>query len=287
MNKPIKILVMSVGGCSENGTAKWLKKLGAKDLGTICLPKQFEENAESYRKVGFDVFIYDQDKYINEDFEYFGFKPRNCGGIGRQGIAEAVEKFGDDYILFELDDDTSSYSVRKGEHSSSIRTREQLCMMIYAFEEFYQITGIDIAGKTGATPPSGKFMSSRKIFNNFLMHKGIASNFWGFAALCSDDRRYTLYRNLIDGVPTISTELVSIAFTQNQGDRKDGNAVIYNGDYSWKKSFALKMMAPWCSVQFIKQEENRVLFREYTELSSLYPPILLSDEKGEIVGKLV
>lgn len=286
MNKPIKILVMSVGEYSGNGTAKWLEKLGAGDLATICLPKQFESNADSYRNRGLDVYVYDQDKYINEDFEYFGFKPRNCGGIGRQGIAEAVEKYGDDYILFELDDDTASYSIRKGEHSSSVKTREQLCKMIYAFEEFYQLTGIDIAGKTGATPPSGKFMSSRKIFNNFLMHKGIASNFWGFAALCSDDRRYTLYRNIIDGVPTISTELVSIAFTQNQGDRKDGNAVIYNGDYSWKKSFALKMMAPWCSVQFIKQEENRVLFREYTELSSLYPPIMLSDEKGEIVGKL-
>jgi hypothetical protein len=285
MKKPVKIFVMSVGPYHKNGTVKWLERIKAQDLAIVCLPKEFEENKESYTKRNIEVYIYDEKKYINDDFEFFGFKPRNCGGIGRQGIAEAVEKFGDKYVCFQLDDDTSSYSIRKNGKSSSIRNKESLCELIYAFEKFYQITGIDIAGVTGATPPSGKFMTSRKIFNNFLMHKGWKSNFWGFAALCSDDRRYTIYRNIIDLTPTVSTELAIIAFTQNQGDRDDGNAVIYNSDYSWKKSFALKMVAPWCSVQFIKEEENRVLFREFTKLSNLYPDISL-EENGKIVGKL-
>ena len=235
---------MSVGEYDSNGTAKWLEKIGAVDLGVIVLPKQFEENASSYKKRGFEVYIYDEKKYINEDFEFFGFKPRNCGGVGRQGIAEAVEKYGDDYICFELDDDTAGYVVKNVEKdkSTNLRDRESLIELVNAFDKFYELTGVECMGKTGATPPTGDFISNRKIFNNFIMRKGEKLNFDGFKALCSDDVRFNLYHNLLDARPMVSTELVSITFTQNQGDRKDGNAVIYNGDYSWKKSYTLKMM---------------------------------------------
>lgn len=278
---------MSVGEYSGNGTVKWLNKLGAKDLATICLPKQFEDKAESYRKNGFDVYIYDQDKYINEDFEFFGFKPRNCGGVGRQGIAEAVEKYGDDYICFELDDDTASYIVRNSDgKSTSIRSKDSLETIVRALNEFYELTGIELAGRTGATIPSDDFISNHKIFNNFVMHKGNIQNFKGFAALCSDDQRFNIHNNLLNCRPMISTNSFVITFTQNQGDRKDGNAVVYNGDYSWKKSWSLKMMAPWAVEQRIVEEENRILFRENPRPSALYPPICGCDENGEILCKL-
>ena len=288
MSKPIKVLIMSVGDYSKNGTAKWLKKIGAEDLGCVCLPKQFEENAESYRSQGLEVYIYDEKKYINKDFEFFGFKPRNCGGVGRQGIAEAVEKFGDDYICVELDDDTAGYSVKSVEKDkmTNIRDKEAFVELIEALNEFYETTGIDCMGKTGATPPSGKFIANRKIFNNFIMHKGNEMNFKGFAALCSDDQRFNIYMNLLKAKPTISTELISITFTQSQGDRKDGNAVLYNGDYSWKKSYALKMIAPWAVEQRILQETNRMLFRENYQPSRLFPPISIMDQFGNITGKV-
>lgn len=285
--KPIKVLIMSVGEYKDNGTAKWLENFGLIKEMVVVLPKQFEENADSYRKRGIEVYIYDEKKYINEDFEFFGFKPRNCGGVGRQGIAEAVEKYGDDYICVELDDDTASYGVKSVEKDKAciIRSKESFIKIIEAFERFYNETGVECMGKTGATPPSGNFISNRKIFNNFIMRKGNRLNFDGFKALCSDDYRYNLYNNLFNAKPMISTELVSITFTQNQGDRKDGNAVLYNGDYSWKKSYSLKMMMPWCVEQRIKEETNRTLFRENFRPSLFYPYISL-EENGEIVGKL-
>ena len=285
--KPIKVLVMSVGEYSKNGTAKWFVKLNAKDLLVVCLPKEFETNANSYKEKGIEVFIYDEKKYINDNVEYFGFKKRNCGGIGRQGIAEAVEKYGDDCICLELDDDTSSYNVRNADidKSCSIRNKEDLEKIIRVFDEFYNKTGIECMGKTGATPSSGDFIANRKIFNNFIMRKGNKWNFDGFKALCSDDYRYNLYNNLYNCRPMISTELVSISFTQSQGDRKDGNAVIYNGDYSWKKSYSLKMMAPWCVDQRIKEETNRILFRENFRPSLLFPPISVV-ENNNVVGEI-
>lgn len=285
--KPIKVLIMSVGKYKDNGTAKWLENFGLIKEMVVVLPKQFEENADSYRERGIEVYIYDEKKYINEDFEFFGFKPRNCGGVGRQGIAEAVEKYGDDYICVELDDDTASYGVRSVEKDKAciIRSKESFIKIIEAFEKFYNETGVECMGKTGATPPSGNFISNRKIFNNFIMRKGNRLNFDGFKALCSDDCRYNLYNNLFNAKPMISTELVSITFTQNQGDRKDGNAVLYNGDYSWKKSYSLKMMMPWCVEQRIKEETNRTLFRENFCPSLFYPYISL-EENGKIVGRL-
>lgn len=77
-----------------------------------------------------------------------------------------------------------------------------------------------------------------------------------------------------------------IAFHQNQGDRKDGNAVLYNKDCSWKKSFALKMMMPQAVAQKIIQEKNRILFRENIETAKLYPPICLGDKEGNIIGEV-
>lgn len=71
-------------------------------------------------------------------------------------------------------------------------------------------------------------------------------------------------------------------FTDNQGDRDDGNAPLYNGDCSWKKAYALHMMLPWCTPMHISKEANRVLFREYIEQSKLYPPIMLEDKNGKI-----
>lgn len=285
----IKILVMSVGPYEKNGTTKWLVKLGAEDLAVVCLPSEFEEYSESYKKRGIEVYIYNEKKYINDDFEFFGFKPRNCGGIGRQGIAEAVDKYGDEYICFELDDDTASYIVRNSKvgKSSCIEDKNSLISVLEAFSRFYSKTGIECMGKTGATPPSGEFVANHKIFNNFLMDKNDPEKGKGFAALCSDDYRYNYYRQLKNLRPMISTELVSITFRQSQGDRDDGNAVLYNGDCSWKKSYALKMMFPWCVSQRVKKESKRVLFRENILASKVFPPICISDDSGKIVGKLI
>lgn len=285
----IKILVMSVGPYSKNGTAKWLKKIDSKDLMVVVLPKEFEDNAITYTKEGIETYVYDEKRYINEDFEFFGFRPRNCGGIGRQGIAEAVDKYGDEYTCFEIDDDTSNYSVRSSMlgKNSSIRDRESLIKVLERFSEFYDTLKIECMAKTGATPPSGDFVANRKVFNNFLMDKKDKIKGKGFGALCSDDYRYNYYRQLIYGIPMISTELVNICFTQGQGDRTDGNAVLYNGDCSWKKSYSLKMMFPWCVTQRVKKETNRVLFRENILASKVFPPICVSDDNGNIVGRLI
>lgn len=288
--KPIKVLIMSVSQYNTNWTAKWFEKIGGIDHCVVCLPKQFEENADSYSKRGIETYIYDEKKYIGPKIEYFGFKPRNCGGIGRQGIAEAVEKFGDDFLCFQIDDDTSGICVRildnygdyKGIGITKWKNFEKL---VYAEEEFYQLTKIECMAKTGATPPTeGEFVANRKIFNNFIMRKGAKRNFDGFAALCSDDQRFNLYRNLIDLTPMISSSYATITFHQSQGDRTDGNAVLYNSDCSWKKSFALKMIFPQAIAQRIRKETNRILFRENILCSKIYPPICL-EENGEIVGR--
>ena len=285
----IKILVMSVGPYEKNGTARWLTKLGAEDLATICLPNEFSANADSYRDKGMEVFIYDEKKYINEDFEFFGFRPRNCGGVGRQGIAEAVDLYGDEYICFQLDDDTSTMLVREPilEKASVIKTRKDLEELIRGMYEFYKTLHIQLGAKTGATQPKNSFISNRKVFNNFLMDKKDSLKGDGFKALCSDDCRYNFYRQVMSGVPMISTELVTITFKQSQGDRNDGNAVLYNGDCSWKKSYSLKMMFPWCVQQRIKRETNRALFRENILASKVFPPICVADENGEIVGRAI
>lgn len=287
--KPIKVLVMSVGEYAKNVTVRYLERIDGKEHAVVCLPKQFEQNALSYIKRGIEVFVYDEKKYINSDFEFFGFRPRNCGGVGRQGIAEAVEKYGSDFLCFQMDDDYTCFAAySEREHRSKcIHHWDNLEKMIYAFDEFYKQTGIDIAARTGAAIPSHKpsTIVNKKIFNNFVMHRGNVLNFTGFAALCSDDQRFNIYRNLLQQTPTLSTETFDVVFAQNQGDRKDGNAVLYNSDCSWKKSFALKMMMPWAISQYVRKEQNRVLFREHIIASNLYPPLCF-EENGEIVGTI-
>lgn len=279
---------MSVGPYNANLSAKMLKKMGGEKNGVICLPRQFEDNASSYEKVGFEVFVYDEKKYINEDFEFFGFKPRNCGGVGRQGIAEAVDKYGDDFLCFQIDDDYKSFNLRREDPRKKIweiHDFNDLCLMIYAFAFFYELTGIEVAAKVGNRRPGTVFVG-KKIFNNFVMRKGRELNYFGFAALCSDDQRYNYLLNLTKCTPTLCTSGYEVVFPKAQGERGDGNAVLYNGDCSWKKSFSLKMMLPWCTSQYIKKEGKLVKFREHIETSKLYPPILL-EQDGKIVEKVI
>lgn len=282
--KPIRVLVMSVGERKNNHTCRYLERIGARDYMTVCLPMQYEQFAASYLQNGIDVYLYDEKAYINENFEYFGFKPRNCGGIGRQGIAEAVEKYGDEYLCFQMDDDYTAFRTRSVEARKwiTITKWENLANMIYAFAEFRDMLKMDMVAKTGATMPKDNMIANKKCFNNFLMQKGERLNFDGFAALCSDDQRYNIYHNLLDCTPMLSSSLFDVMFYKNQGDRRDGNAVLYNSDCSWKKSFALKMIAPWAIEQHVAKEENRVLFREFIEASKLYPRISL-EENGKLV----
>ena len=294
--KPVTFLVMSVGPFEKNGTCKYMNKIGGREMTVVCLPQEFEKHAQSYCDEGFRVYIYDQSKYINEGFEYFGFRPRNCGGIGRQGIAEAVDALDDGNTLFcQIDDDTAGFAVRirstekqTGWRATSIRHIDSLVTIINALDDFYRNTGIKIQGKTGATITGidDNFFANRKIFNNFLMYKSDEWRGEGFKSLCSDDVRYNLYKNLCGCTPTCSVHLFGISFTQNQGDRKDGNAVLYNKDCSWKKSFANRMYNPAYAIQYIAKEENRILFRETMSYSKLYPPIMLTDKNGEITAKL-
>lgn len=291
--KELLVLVMSVGKYDSNGTVDYLEEIGGSENIIVCLPEQFSENTESYESHGIKTFIYDEKKYINDDFEFFGFKPRNCGGVGRQGIAEAVEKFADDNtIILELDDDTAQISVRRmnddGTYKGAkIRDWESLVKLVNVECQFFDKCGIEIACQTGASIPKDTFITNRKIFNNFIMHKGNPWNFKGFAALCSDDYRFNLLNNLINCRPMLSHSYGGISFRQNQGDRKDGNAPLYNSDYSWKKSYALRMMAPWATEQRFVRETNRKLFRENFKSTSLFPPICLENENGDIVGRII
>ena len=286
--KDLYVLVMSVGAHATNWTCHYIERIGGKDRLIVCLPKQYEENAQSYRDEGVNVYVYDEQKYINDEFEFYGFKPRNCGGIGRQGIAEATEKYAsDDKVLLELDDDTASMITRKrkeggGYVATQIRRFDDLERLVNAENDFYENTGCECVAIQGATPPSETFISARKMYNNFIMKKGLRMNFYGFKALCSDDVRFNFYRNIVDATPTISHTFANITFHQNQGDRSDGNAPIYNSDYSWKKSYSLRMIAPWACEQRLVQETNRRLFRENYKYAKLYPPILLEDEQGNL-----
>lgn len=281
--KPIKVLVMSVGQFEKNYTAKYFCRIGARKDIVVCLPDEKKSNAASYQQQGIEVYVYDEKKYINSKFEYFGFKPRNCGGVGRQGIAEAVERYSKDYLCFQVDDDYTGICVRFL-ICKTVRKWENLKKWIYAAEEFYQKTGCDMLAKTGATIQD-KVISNHKVFNNFIMREGNPLNFQGFAALCSDDQRFNAYVNLLQRHPMLSVSWMQVQFNQNQGDRSDGNAILYNSDCSWKKSFALKMMFPWCVTQAVTKEKNRALFRENIQASKLFPPIFL-EEGGKLVARV-
>lgn len=287
--KKVKVLVMSVGPQSKNYTVKYLKKIGtpAESI-CVCLPNQFKENATTYTDC--EVFLYDEQKYINDDFDFYGFKKRNCGGVGRQGIAEATEKYGDNWICFQIDDDTSNFNVRKlvnGKYkSASIKHWSSIEKMVNVFYEFWELTGIEMAATVGASIPNTESaIQTRKIYNNFIMHKGNRLNFDGFRSLSSDDNRFNLMNNLIALHPMAATPLFNITFHQAQGDRDDGNAVIYNGDYSWKKSFYIRMLIPFAANATINEEANRKLFRESIAQSKIYPDWVLTDDNGKVVGK--
>lgn len=284
--KEIKVLIMSVGPYSGNTTAQYFERIGGKTHCVVCLPYAKEYNAATYDAQGFEVFLYDEKKYINQEFEYFGFNPCNCGGIGRQGIAEAVDKYGDEYMCIQIDDDTSTIAVRpRFGRQKNITKWRNFEYLYYAYNDAYEDLGVEIMSKTGATPKNS-FVANRKIFNNFIMRKGNGLNYDGFKALCSDDYRYNYYRNILQCTPMVSCGRSLIMFKQSQGDRKDGNAPLYNGDCSWKKAFALKMMYPWAVNMKIAKEKNRMLFREEIAASKLYPPISLS-ENGDIVARVV
>lgn len=270
--------IMSVGPYKTNWTTKRLNKMGGTDKDIfVILPKQFSENAPTYEGKA-TVYIYDEQKYINESFEYFGFIPRNCGGIGRQGVAEFTTTR--DEIVFEIDDDMGAFSTRNSrtKKSRTLQDIEELKQMVRAFYDFYKTTGILIGAKTGASIPGDAptvEITNSKIFNNFIMDKYNDNCFDGFKCLISDDYRFNVFNRLYKKIPTISVDAYSISFHQNQGDRDDGNAVIYNTDNSWKKSYALKMMFPYASKQYGSKETNRMLFREELTASRIYPPIIL------------
>ena len=294
--KKLIVLVMSVGPHSKNGTCKYLESIGGKDNMVVVLPKQFESNKDSYLEKGIKVYVYDEKKYINDDFEFFGFKPRNCGGIGRSGIAEATDALSDDNtLLLQLDDDTATIAVRKHDSSRKcgwravrIRHFSALEEIYNALDEFYRTTGIKVQLKQdGAITSNGDiFWAARKIFNNFLMYPDDKYKYKGFAELCSDDVIYNYYKNLLDCTPCLSIHKFSIGFTQSQGNRNDGNAPLYNKDCSWKKSFALRMVTPAFSTQRVANETMRILFRETLLYSKIYPPIMLTDKDGKITFEL-
>ena len=118
------------------------------------------------------------------------------------------------------------------------------------------------------------------------MYPDDANKKTGFRYLCSDDVIYNYTSNLLYKTPFLSTCLCNITFLQNQGDRKDGNAPLYNKDCSWKKSFCLRMLSPIFSTQYIASEKNRILFRETLQYQKIYPPIMLTDKNGEITHRL-
>ena len=130
--KRVKFLVMSVGPYEKNGTCKYFEKIGGIANTVVVLPKQFEANANGYREHGIAVYIYDESKYINGDFEFFGFKQRNCGGVGRQGIAEAVDALNDGNTIFcEVDDDTARFDTKVTDEIGSSYTINEISYVLY------------------------------------------------------------------------------------------------------------------------------------------------------------
>lgn len=290
--KPVKLLVMSVGCCAENLTVRWAERLGGLKNVIVVLPKQYEKYKKTYTDKGIEVYVYDEQKYINDDFEYFGFKPRNCGGIGRQGIAEAVEHYkSNGCLLLQMDDDTSTMLVRidciGGSKTAVFRSWDDLERIYNVFYKIYESCGVLMGARTlCSVPKAGAFVQSYKLFNNFLMIPGNDCNFWGFGAYVSDDVRFNFYNAIYNRICMCGCVGVAIVFSKSQGVRDDGNAVVYNGDYSWKKMYALKMMFPWVvNTKFLREGDDRhPLFRENVEMAEVYPKISLADKTGKVVA---
>lgn len=261
-------IVMSVGDSSENGTYNYLchRLKIPKDRVIIALANQFEKYAETYTDA--TVYLYDEKKHFDK-VDYYKFVPRNCGAVGRMGVAEAADHFDfDRYIV--LDDDTGNI-VFGGAIIKNGRLLDEICQIVIDMEDN---TGLHWGIRTGnVIPDYERLTSSRKQYNFFIIKKGDPKNYW-YSTYVSDDNQWNV-RTYWYGQMHFSLTDVSITFTQNQGDRNDGNAVIYNGDNSFKKSYAVTMMVPWAAVNTITQEANRPLFREYILFSKLIPKMLL------------
>lgn len=294
-NKRVLVLVMSVGDYKKNYSARYFNSIGAPQGGLlVCLPEQYKEHQKSYEDAGIEVFIYNEQKYIPE-IDFLGFTPRNCGGVGRQGIAEAVEKYGgEDCICVQIDDDSSGYRVSMHVDEESIKSKNvpisewgDFVELVNVLDHFYEKTGVEVMGRSGGTVPVRRYFANREILNNFIMRKGNKLNFGGFAFFVADDYYYNVIHSIRDCVPMLSLTRLVVLAREAQGKRTDGNDVLYRGDMSWKKSFALRMLVPWAMTQRICKEKAGAIFRENLEGYRLFPPVLLSDENGKITGVAV
>lgn len=287
--KSVHFYVMSIGDCAGNDSVRWLKRIGAPaDSFTVVLPKTSQEFVKSYDDAGVDVYLYDESKYVKADyFEFFGFKPRNCGGVGRQGIAEAINELAkDDEISVQIDDDTSGMAVRRRTEGgrllrADVRKWSELADIARAMDKVHEATGIEpgvhVAVGAGSAPEDG--FRTWKRFNFWIMRKGNQQNYYNFAEFVSDDIIANMYYWL-QGIPQGGLGGVTINFKDGQASRADGNDAIYRSDASWKKAYALRMTCPWASHLQMKREQGGFLFREFLLWRHLAPVPMLKDEQG-------
>lgn len=288
-DRPVHYYVMSIGACSENDSVRWLKRLGAPaDAFTVVLPKSAEQFVEGYQQAGVNVYLYDESKYVDADyFEFFGFKPRNCGGVGRQGIAEAVDELAaSDEISVQVDDDTSAMCVRRRSQGgrilgASVSKWSELVALARAQTAVMNATGIavgvHIAVSAGSAPEDG-FVTWKR-FNYWIMKAGDKRNYTGFAEFVVDDTIANLYYWL-SGTPQGALSGVNLTFKEGQASREDGNDAIYRSDASWKKAYALRMTCPWASQMRMRRERGGFLFRENLLWRHLAPKPMLKDGEG-------
>lgn len=287
--KSVHFYVMSIGDYEGNKSVAWLRKIGApSDAFTVVLPKASQEFVKSYEDAGVDVYLYNESKYVDADyFEFFGFKPRNCGGVGRQGIAEAIDSLAsDEEISVQMDDDTSNMNVRRRTEGgrllgASVRKWSELVAIVRAMDGIHEATGIEpavhIAVGAGSAPEDG-FVTWKR-FNFWMMRKGNKQNYYNFAEFVVDDSIANMYYWL-QGIPQGALGGVNLVFKEGQASRADGNDAIYRSDASWKKGYALRMTCPWASHLRMKKEKGGFLFREFLLWRHLAPVPMLKDEQG-------
>lgn len=287
--KSVHFYVMSIGGYEGNESVAWLRKIGApSNAFTVVLPKASQEFVKSYEEAGVDVYLYDESKYVEADyFEFFGFKPRNCGGVGRQGIAEAIDELAkSDELSIQIDDDTSSIAVRRRTEGgrllrATVRKWSELADIARAMDAIHAATGIEpgvhIAVGAGSAPEDG--FRTWKRFNLWIMRKGDPQNYYNFAEFVSDDIIANMYFWL-QGIPQGGLGGVNLTFKEGQASRPDGNDAIYRSDASWKKAYALRMTCPWASHMRMRREQGGFLYRELLLWRHLAPVPMLKDEQG-------
>ena len=283
--KKVKFLIMSVGEYEGNVTTKYLLRMKTpKDRIIVCLPNCYSENAASYERHGLQVYLYDEKKYINDDFEFLGFKPRNNGGVGRQGIAEAAETLKADDVLFvQLDDDYVGLRVRTADHCDREGVFGEVERFYNVCDEFWRETGIRVVGSHSAVfpKPDSPFVTHKE-FNNFIMRGTDRWDYDGFKQYVSDDVRYNVYRSILKCEPCCNLKACYVNFGKVQGERKDGNAVIYNGDYAFKKAYALQLMFPWAAdLRLYKMPDGTgVQYREQVSTGFYFPKVILESGDG-------